>query len=246
MPGPPITLEGFVSILAAVESDSRKIIAFFIDEDKQFDLHAQRLDTIADERSIPFELVERDFLEEYTTGTSHGGVVAIVGERNYHELADLHTGIDNPLIIMLDGVEDPFNFGYTVRSLYAAGIDGMVVRKRDWHTATPIIVRASAGAAERMPMAQAESAEAAAEYFRSQGFKIACTAKSQRAKSLYDVDLTQPTFLLIGGEKRGITRAFMEQADILLEIPYGRSFDQSLGTTAAASIIGFEAMRQQR
>lgn len=246
MPGPPITLEGFVSILAAVESDSRKIIAFFIDEDKQFDLHVQRLDAIADERNLPFELVEREFLEEYTTGNTHGGMVAIVGERRYQPLADLHTDKSNPLIVMLDGVEDPFNFGYAVRSLYAAGIDGMVVRLRDWHTATPIIGRASAGTSERMPMAQAESAEAAAEYYRAQGFKIACTAKNQQAVSLYDVDLTQPMFLLIGGEKRGITRAFMDQADVLLQIPYGREFDQSLGTTAAASIIGFEAMRQRR
>jgi 23S rRNA (guanosine2251-2'-O)-methyltransferase len=58
-------------------------------------------------------------------------------------------------------------------------------------------------------------------------------------------DLTQPLFLLIGGEKRGITRSFLRQADLRLEIPYGRAFRQSLGVTAAAAILGYEVMRQR-
>jgi len=246
MPNPPIVLEGFVSILAALESDSRDFIAIFVDEDKRFDLHVQRLDDLADQRELPFELVERDFLEEYTTGTTHGGVVAIVDERRYLSPPQLIQDKTNPLIVMLDGVEDPFNFGYAVRSLYAAGVDGMVVNQRDWDQATATIVRASAGASERMPIAQMTSAEAAAAFFKGNGLRIACTAKRQDAVSLYDADLTQPTFLLIGGEKRGITRAFIDQADTLIEIPYGRDFDQSLGAVGAASILSFEAMRQRR
>lgn len=246
MPNPPIVLEGFVSILAVLESDSRRIIAIMVDEDKRFDLHVQRLDDLADKRQLPFELVEREFLEEYTIGTTHGGVIAIVDERRYLTPPQLVKGRQNPLIVMLDGVEDPFNFGYAVRSLYAAGVDGMVVGPRDWDQATGTIVRASAGASERMPMARMESAEAAAAFFKSYALRIACTAKRDNAISLYDVDLTQPMFLLIGGEKRGITRAFIDQADTLIAIPYGRDFDQSLGTVGAASIIGFEAMRQRR
>jgi 23S rRNA (guanosine2251-2'-O)-methyltransferase len=87
--------------------------------------------------------------------------------------------------------------------------------------------------------------EAAAELLRAHGLLVACAAK-QGARSLYETDLTQPLFLVIGGEKRGITRSFLEQADLLIEIPYGRPYRQSLGTAAATAVLAFEVMRQRR
>jgi 23S rRNA (guanosine2251-2'-O)-methyltransferase len=146
---------------------------------------------------------------------------------------------------MLDGVEDPFNFGYAVRALYAAGVDGLIVRPRNWMSAAGTVARASAGASEWIPMAVAETAEEAAIFFRKQGLAVACTAK-ENAIPIDKVSLEGPLFLLIGGEKRGITRSFLEQADLTLQIPYGRLFEQSLGTTSAAAILGYEIMRQRR
>jgi 23S rRNA (guanosine2251-2'-O)-methyltransferase len=107
------------------------------------------------------------------------------------------------------------------------------------------VARASAGASERIPTAVAETAEAAASFFRGQGLIIACTGQ-EKAVDLDAVDLTRPIFLLVGGEKRGITRSFLDQADLCLRIPYGREFGQSLGTAAAAAILGYEVMRQRR
>lgn len=63
--------------------------------------------------------------------------------------------------------------------------------------------------------------------------------------SIYEADLSGPLFLVIGGERRGITRSFLDQADLLLEIPYAQPFDQSLGTTAATAVLAFEVMRQR-
>jgi 23S rRNA (guanosine2251-2'-O)-methyltransferase len=94
-------------------------------------------------------------------------------------------------------------------------------------------------------MAVAETAEEAAIFFRKQGLAVACTAK-ENAIPIDKVSLEGPLFLLIGGEKRGITRSFLEQADLTLQIPYGRLFEQSLGTTSAAAILGYEIMRQRR
>jgi len=95
-----------------------------------------------------------------------------------------------------------------------------------------------------MPTAVAETALDAATHFRARGLTIACTAQ-QGAISIYEADLSGPLFLVIGGERRGITRSFLEQADLLLAIPYGRAFEQSLGTTAAAAVLAFEIMRQR-
>ncbi len=146
---------------------------------------------------------------------------------------------------MLDGIEDPFNFGYAVRVLYAAGADGLVVRPRNWTSAAGVVARASAGASELIPIAVAETALDAATALRTQGLTIACTVHKQSI-SIYNANLTIPLFLVIGGEKRGITRSFLDKADLLLHIPYGRAFAQSLGAASAAAILGFEIMRQRR
>ncbi|MEJ2746907.1 MAG: TrmH family RNA methyltransferase, partial [Anaerolineae bacterium] len=115
----------------------------------------------------------------------------------------------------------------------------------NWLTAAGVVARASAGASELVPMAVAETAVAAAGFFRERGLVVACTAVTN-SQSIYEADLTKPLFLLIGGEKRGITRSFLEQADVRLQIPYGRPFNRSLGAAASAAIVGFEVMRQRR
>jgi len=146
---------------------------------------------------------------------------------------------------MLDGIEDPYNFGYAVRSLYAAGADGLVVRRREWGESEATVVKASAGASELLPIAEVDSVESAADLFKENGLAVACTAKRD-ATPIYDADLSGPLFLLIGGERRGITREFLSRADLVLEIPYRRRFSLSLGTVAAVSVLAFEVMRQRR
>jgi len=146
---------------------------------------------------------------------------------------------------MIDGVEDPFNFGASVRALYAAGADGLVLRPRNWLSAAGTVARASAGASELISTALAETAAEAAAFFRAQGLLVACATEERGSVSLYEADLTAPLFLLLGGEKRGITRSFLDQADLKLRIPYGRPMPHSLGTASATAVIAFEIMRQR-
>jgi 23S rRNA (guanosine2251-2'-O)-methyltransferase len=146
---------------------------------------------------------------------------------------------------MIDGVEDPFNFGASVRALYAAGADGLVLRPRNWLSAAGTVARASAGASELLPTAIAETAGEAAAFFHMRGLRVACATEERGSVSLYDADLTAPLFLLLGGEKRGITRSFLDQADLKLRIPYGRPMPHSLGTASAAAVLAFEIMRQR-
>ena len=236
-------LEGVISIAAAIDADSRPIHTVYLLAGK-YDRQLARLRQMAVARQIPVEEVAEAFLLARATGKSHGGVLAAVGPRRFVELPELIEG-ERPFVVMLDGIEDPFNFGQAIRSLYAAGANGVVVRPRNWLAAAGVVARASAGASEWMPMAIAESAEKAASFFRQMGLKVAGTAQ-ERSVSLYKADLTQPTFLLIGGERRGITRSFWDEADMRLAIPYGRPFAHSLGAAAAAAIIGFEVMRQRK
>ena len=242
----PATLEGFLSILAAIEAESRPIHQVLIHEKKRYDKRLAYLRHTARRADISVSYVSKQEIEQHTDGNTHGGVVALVGARHFAELSNLIPNDKPAFIAMLDGIEDPFNFGYAIRALYASGVDGVVVRPRNWTTATAVVGRASAGSVERTSIAVAETAEDAAKFFRQKKLIIATTTKSDKSQSVYQADLTQPLFILIGGERRGITRSFLNQADILLEIPYGHDFDQSLGTISATSVIAFEVLRQRQ
>ena len=237
-------LEGRISVEAAVRGQNRSIDTIYIRRGK-WDRDTRRLIKTAEKAGIPIEIVDDTFIADHAAGKSHGGLLARVGPRRFATLEKLLEGSNNPLVVMLDGIEDPFNFGQAVRALYAAGVDGLVLRPRNWLTATAVVARSSAGASELMPTAVAESALEAAAFFRQRGLLVACTA-NKSAVSLYETDLTQPLFLLIGGEKRGITRSFLDRADIRLNIPYGRLFKHSLGAAASTAVIAFELSRQRK
>jgi 23S rRNA (guanosine2251-2'-O)-methyltransferase len=237
-------LEGLISVGAALHSGSRPIETIYVRRDK----HEREIDQLARDAAnagVKVERIGADELDALAQGKTHGGVLALVGPRRFVSLDALGADSSAPLIVMLDGVEDPYNFGQAVRAFYAAGADGLVVRPRNWMSAAGVVARASAGASEWMPTAVSETAEDAAEHFRARGLLVACADKD-RAKSIYEANLTVPLFLLVGGEKRGVTRSFADRADLRLRIPYGRRFAQALDTTSAAAVLAFEIMRQKK
>ncbi len=241
-------LEGMISIRAALEAGSRPVRALFIRQGKD-DADTRRLERAARDAGARVLRVPDAEIDARAQGKTHGGLLAEVGSRRFvSSLEALLPAAGEPAFVaMLDGVEDPFNFGAAVRCLYAAGANGLVVRPRNWLSAVGVVARASAGASERLPTAIAESAGEAADFFRGRGVTIACAVgDAPGATSLYDADLRGPLFLLIGGEKRGITRSFRDGATLQLCIPYGRPrLPLSLGTASAAAVLAFEVMRQR-
>ncbi|WP_420631194.1 TrmH family RNA methyltransferase [Candidatus Leptofilum sp.] len=242
-----IWLEGAISVEAALRGQTRQVTAVYLQKgtSRRWEKRLAKLQQLTQQANVPLKLVDEQFVTQRATGNSHGGVVAEAGPRYFVSLESLVVGVERPFIVMLDGIEDPYNFGQALRSLYAAGAGGVVVRPRNWFSAAGVVARASAGVSEQMPIAIAETAEHAAAAFRQLGLHIAATS-NQNAISVYDADLTVPLFLLLGGEKRGITRSFLAQADLILQIPYAQpNFQHSLGVVASAATIAFEVMRQR-
>ncbi|MFN8379471.1 MAG: RNA methyltransferase [Anaerolineae bacterium] len=237
-------LEGAVSVEASLWSRSRPIEAVYLRRDRH-EADDARIERLAKQSGVSVYRVDAAEIDERAQGKTHGGVLAYVGPRRFVGFDELLSGQGAPFVAMLDGVEDPYNFGQAVRALFAAGATGLVVRPRNWMSAAAVVARASAGASERLPTAVAETAQDAADKFRARGLLIAVTDVT-RAVDIYETDLTAPLFLLVGGEKRGVTRAFADAADVRLRIPYGREFRLSLGTAGAAAVLAFEVMRQRR
>ncbi len=247
----PGFLLGAIAVEATLSAGTREVMGVWIDEAMDY----RKLEPVrraAKARRVELVPQTRAELDARVGHDKHSGVVAEVGPRALLGLQQLleMTGREKSFIVMLDGIEDPYNFGQSIRSLYAAGCHGVVVRPRNWAMADgeapSIIARASAGTSEFLPMAVADSPEEAAAFFKEKGLVVAATADTREATPLYDVDLKQPLFLLIGGEKRGVKRSFLGEADVVIEVPYGRPFEHSLGTVAAVSVIGFELARQRR
>ena len=149
--------------------------------------------------------------------------------------------VENGVYFILEGVEDPYNFGYAVRSLYAAGVNGIILGHRNWMGAAGIVARSSAGTSEMMNMYVSEPVEAVST-FKNKGYTVIC-AGIRDSESIFETDLSRPLLVILGGEKRGISRNLLDMADKTVRIDYGGEFGGSLSTSAAAAVFGFEILR---
>ncbi|MCY3936427.1 MAG: RNA methyltransferase [Chloroflexi bacterium] len=237
-------LEGARSIRAALEAQSRPIHAIYASNQRRSKDRSQ-IERLAAARGLSVERRPAAFIAERSRGKSHGGLLAVVGARRYVPLPSLLPMTGAAFLALLDGVEDPFNFGQCLRSLYAAGVDGVILGERDWQGATAIVARASAGASERLALARVATAGEAISFARQVGLTVACSEHSRRAASCFAADLTVPILLMLGGERRGIAAQWRAAADLSLQIPY-EAPGLSLGTAAATAILAFEIRRQRQ
>ncbi len=236
-----LILEGWVSVLAALESQRRPIEHVFVQQGKDV-RNLGHIERRSGEQAIPLQFVSSDEIDRRAAGKSHGGVLAVVGERRFDSLEALaETG---GWVAMLDGVEDPYNYGQALRALYAAGASGLVAPLRNWDTALNVVVRASAGASEYMPTARADVLEAL-HFFKGHGYQCVATAKERGSTALYQANLRGPLFLLIGGERRGLNAAAQALCDTLVSIPYGRNYRAELDVTSSTAALAFEVLRQR-
>ena len=109
-------------------------------------------------------------------------------------------------------------------------------------SAAGVVSRASAGASELLPVF-VDSDATCAEIFKAKGYKVIC-AGIRNSVSIYEADMKKPIFLIIGGEKRGISSALLEKSDEIVRIDYASRFNGSLSAASSAAIIGFEVMHQ--
>ncbi len=245
-----IVIEGKISVDAVLRSKYRKVLTIYYDvaklqrkkNKKRVRYLKQTLESV-NSKEVKIEAVDQKWFEKHAIGKTHGGIAAIVSERTYQKLPELLKSKPS-IIFFLDGIEDPYNLGYTIRSLYAAGIDGIVMKQRRWLDVEGIIIKSSAGTSELMPIALVEDVETTTNFFKSRNYTIACTSKDE-GQSIYQSNLKPPLFIVIGGEKRGINRNFLDKADLRLTIPYKREFEGSLPLNSVAVIIGFEILRQR-
>lgn len=244
--------EGMTSIRAIIRSidsgvSDRKIREIWFDKTKIQKIGKNLSYLKAVSKNYGFDMVEttEEKINEITLGTSHGGLIAITEDRTIPILLDnKHRIRDNGFYCMIQGIEDPYNFGYSLRSLYACGCDGIILPERNWMTAAGVVARSSAGASEMFEMYTADASDAA-RIFKDLGYRIVCADESTD-NVLGKCELKLPLLLIVGGEKRGISKALIDNADVLVKINYAREFRASLSAASATTMFAYEIMRQNQ
>jgi 23S rRNA (guanosine2251-2'-O)-methyltransferase len=184
-------------------------------------------------------------LDRAARGGLHQGVVADVEDAPDYDVADLvRSASGAPLIVVLDGVEDPHNFGAILRVADAAGADGVVRQTRRSASADGVAAKASAGALVHVRIATVVNiARAIDELKAANVWTIGLAADASERYS--DLDLTLPTALVFGSEGEGLRRLVRETCDRTAAIPMLGHVD-SLNVSVAAGVALFEAVRQRR
>ena len=241
--------EGMTSISALIKSirngkNDRKIHKILFDSSKVKSKQKELsfLKAVARELSFEIEICDEITIERYSIGNTHGGIIALCGDRAIEYLSR-DVILPNGVYFMLEGVEDPYNFGNAVRSLYAAGVNAIIVSERNWFGSAGVVARASAGTSELISVYKTDDTVAAVDMFKSCGYKVIC-AGIRDSVDIFEADIKSPVFVIIGGEKRGISRNILDKADQVVRINYGTEFNGSLSTSASAAVFAFEIFRK--
>ncbi len=181
-------------------------------------------------------------LERLCGSPDHQGVVAEVEPYPYAGAAEL-LRVENALLVALDQVQDPRNLGAVARSAEAAGAAGLVIPERRSAAVTPVVCKTSAGAVEHLPIAHVRNLADWLGEAKEAGFWI-WGADADAKQAPWEVDLSGPTVLVLGGEGKGLRPRVASACDGLVALPQRGSID-SLNVSAAATALLFEAVRQR-
>ena len=155
-------MEGMVSIRAVLSSGNGRKIEEILFDNAKAESKMKEISYLrhrGEELGFSVRGVDASEIDRLCIGNSHGGIIAVCSERPLPELTE--NDISGDFWVMLEGIEDPYNFGYCLRSLYAAGASGIIVPPRNWMSAAGVVCRASAGASELFRIFVAASAAAA-------------------------------------------------------------------------------------
>ena len=181
------------------------------------------------------------------TGGAHQGVVAVAAVKEYCDPADILAAADArgepPLVVVCDGLEDPRNLGAVIRCAECAGAHGVVIPRHHSAGITAAADKASAGAAEHLPVARAANLSAVLRFFKERGLWI-YGAEASGTSPLWRTEMKGPVCLVIGSEGRGLSRLVRESCDFIISIPMAGRVN-SLNASAAAAILLYEIVRQR-
>jgi len=236
---------GLHAVQHLIQTDFSRILTLFVD-DERHDTRVGQLVNLAEEQSLSIQRVNRKTLDKLTDNFTHQGVAArckVAQAIQENWLYETLQTVENPLILILDGVQDPHNLGACLRSADAAGVLAVIIPQDRAVGLTPTVRKIASGAAETVPLVQVTNLARCLRNLQEHGVQLVGLA-GEAQKSLYETNLRGKMALILGAEEKGLRRLTREHCDLLVKIPMLGKVE-SLNVSVAAGICLFEAVRQR-
>ena len=235
-------ISGGIHTVQQLLADGKALRLYVADNKKSKNLAA--LVTEAQTRGVPVETVALYEIEMMLPGVRHQGVAAVSEARGQAaDWADAIAGVEQPLLLVLDSIQDPHNLGACLRSAAAAGVHAVLIPNSRTADVTPVVEKVACGATEILPLFRVSNLRREVERMQRQGIWVVGGAGGA-AQSLYATDLTVPLAVIVGNEGEGIRHGLREQCDFLVQIPMAEGME-SLNVSVACGVMLFEARRQR-
>jgi 23S rRNA (guanosine2251-2'-O)-methyltransferase len=214
------------------------------------DERLRELVELARQRGVPVRHARRTELDREAGNTHHQGVTARIAAPEYADADDLLEAVGarvgaqpEPLLLVLDGIEDPRNLGAILRTAECAGASGVFIPERRAAGINETVAKASAGAVEYLPVARATNLSVLIRQLKERNVWVVGTAEDATT-NYSDWDWTRASAIVLGAEGSGLHRLVRENCDALVRIPVQGKIE-SLNVSVAAGIILYEALRQR-
>ena len=199
------------------------------------------------ERGIPVVEVDRAKLDSMSGISQHQGIIAMAAQKEYSSVEDIlkiaEERGEKPLIVISDGITDPYNLGALIRCAEGVGAHGLIIPKRRASGLTPLVSKASAGAIEHLAVAKVANIAQTIEELKKNNIWI--YSAEAGGKAYYETDFTGGCAIVFGSEGEGVSKLVKERSDFITSIPmYGKV--NSFNVSTAAAVILAEASRQHR
>lgn len=236
---------GVQPVLEALKSGARLLRVYLARAEGD---QTRKIRAMAMDANIPVIGAPKEELDRRAGTSKHQGVVGVL-DVNQVETTDVGAILErarelgeDPLLLLLDGLQDPQNFGAILRSAHALGVHGVVIPKNRAVQVTPAVLRASAGAALHVPIAVVTNLRHALDELRKADVWTA--AAVMEGQPVWEARIDGPLALVMGGEGAGVRPTLADDCDLQLSVPLGRGFD-SLNVSVATGILLYEAVRQR-
>ena len=198
---------------------------------------------LARKNKVRVDFVPKQALDRKSTTSHHQGYIADAVEFEYTPLEKLLASAgENPFFVLLDGIEDPHNFGAIIRSCECAGVDGIIIPKNRACQVNDTVVRTSTGAISNMKIAQVVNLKEAIDALKDMGVWV--FAAETGGEDIYSKKLNMPIAVTIGSEGDGVKKSIKERCDGVLTLPLKGKVN-SLNASVACGIVIFEILRQR-
>jgi 23S rRNA (guanosine2251-2'-O)-methyltransferase len=239
----PRVVFGFHAVLARLRADPASVVELFVDETRN-DARIRDLATTAERGGVKVMRVPTKRLDGFYGGGRHQGVVARIEMKRATDTLDEILGeIEQPLLLVLDGVTDPHNLGACLRVANAAGAHAVVAPKDRAAGITPAVSKVASGAAESTPYIMVTNLARALSDLKERNVWIV-GADERAEQTLYRANLPESIAWVLGAEGEGMRRLTRESCDLLVRIPMGGDV-ASLNVSVSAGICLFESVRRR-